>query len=159
MFSSILYDNNVYICLPTLILALESSSVSMTQTLTVEAWLDNLFSSASSSDVASITPLTPLTETETETNTNTGTVNGHALKPIRTSSDIPSQFQHCRKRKRSLELEQPKNPELNQQPYSELAHRPNKHPRIRFISQLTTLNLRRATIEATMPQTPVYAQV
>ncbi len=127
------------VCLPTLTFALASSSVSMTRTLIVEAWLDNILSSAWSSDVTSIAPLTPpLTEIETETTTN-----------------IPSQFQHCGKRKRSLELEQPKNPELNQQQYSEHARRPNKQPRIEPFSQLTRLNLRRAI----MSQTPVYAQV
>lgn len=151
-----LNDNNVHICLPTLILALASPSVSMTRTLTVEAWLDNILSSASSSDVASIAPLTPpLTKIETETNTDTDTVNCHVLKPVRTSSNIPSQFQRYGKRKRSLELEQPKIPELNQQDYLELAHRPNKQPRIEPISRLTRFNLRRAI----MSQTPVYAQV
>ena len=132
----------------------------MTRTFTVEAWLDNSLSSASSSDVASFAPLTPpLTEIETEANTDTDTVTDHALKSIRTSSAIPPQFQHCRKRKRSPELEQPKYPELNQQQYLELAQRPNKQPRIEAISQLTRSNLRRAAVEAIMSQTPVFAQV
>ena len=132
----------------------------MTRILTVEAWLDNIFSSASSSDVASIALLTPpLTEIETENNTNTDTVTGYALKQIRTSCDIPSQFQYYGKRKRSLELEQPKNPDLNQQQDSELAQRPNKQPHIKPSSQLTRLNLRKATFQDIMSQTPVYAQV
>ena len=109
--------------------ALVSSSISMTPVLTVEAWLDNII------------PLTPL------------------LKPICTLSDVPCQFRHHGKRKRSLELEQPKNPELNQQEDSELAQRPNKQPRIEPISQRTRSNLRRATTQAIMSQTPVYAQV
>lgn len=124
----------------------------MTQTLTVEAWLDNILSSASSSDVASIIPVTPPTAIETENNPDTDTVTGHVLRPIRTS-------QHCGKRKCSLEHEQPKSPQSNQQQYSEPAHRPTKHPRIEPVSQLTRSNLRRATVEAIMSQTPVYAQV
>ena len=146
--------------LPTLTFALESSSVSMTGPVTVEAWLDTILSSASPLVVAGVAPLTPpLTETETETNTDTNTVTGYAQNPVRISSDIQSQLQYCGKRKRSLELEEPENPELNQQQYLELARRPNKQPRIEAISQLTRSNLRRATVEAIMSQTPVHAQV
>ena len=146
--------------LPTLTFALEYSSVSMTRTVTVEAWLDNILSSASSLAVAGVAPLTPpLTEIETEANTDTNTVTGPAQKPVRTSSDIQSQFQYCGKRKRSLELEEPEIPELNQQQYLDLARRPTKQPRIEAISQLTRSNLRRATVEAVMSQTPAHAQV
>lgn len=106
-----------------------SQSVSMTLTLTVEAWLDNII------------PRTDL------------------LKPIPTLSNIPIQSQHQGKRKRGLEHAQPKNPELNQQQYSEPAHRPNKQPRIERISQRTRSNLRRGTVGANMSQTPACAQV
>ena len=100
----------------------------MTLTLTVEAWLDNII------------PRTDL------------------LKPIPTFPNIPFQSQHHAKRKRGLEHAQPKNPELNQQEYSELERRPNKQPRIEPISQRTRSNLRRVTVEA-MSQTPVNTQV
>ena len=100
----------------------------MTLTLTVETWLDNII------------PRTDL------------------LKPIPTFSNIPFQSQHHGKRKRSLEHAQPKNPQLNQQEYSEIERYPNKYPRIEPISQRTRSNLRRLTSEA-MSQTPVNAQV
>ena len=105
-----------------------SSSVPITRAFIVEAWLENII------------PLTPL------------------LKPICASSTISDQFRHYGKRKRGLELEQAKIPELNQQQYLEPAHRPNKQPRIEPISQRTRSNLRRATVKA-MSRTPVYAQV
>ena len=100
----------------------------MTRAFTVEAWLDNII------------PRTDL------------------LKPIPTFSNIPFQSQHHGKRKRSLEHAQPKNPQLNQQEYSELERHPNKQPRIEPISQRTRSNLRRATVEG-LSQTPVNAQV
>lgn len=128
MYFASTHDNNVLNACPTLMFDLASSSVSMTRTFAVEAWLDNII------------PLTPL------------------LKPICPSSTISDQFPHYGKRKRGPEHEQPPNPELNQQQYSALTHRPNKQPRIEPVSQRTRSSLRKATVKA-MSRTPVYAQV
>ena len=125
-----------------------SSSVPISRAFTVEAWLNNTG------------PFTPLRkEIKTKTNTHAPPVTSHVLKPTPTASDIPSQFQHYGKRKRGLELEQPRILELNQQQYSEPAHRPNKQPRMEPISQRTRSNLRRATVGANMSRTQVFAQV
>ena len=138
------HDNNI--CLPTVMFDLTSSSVPMTRAFTVEAWLDNII------------PPTPLPKIKTKTNTHIPPVTSHVLKPTPTVSDIPSQSQHHGKRKRGFEFEQPKIPELNQQQYSEPAHRPNKQARIEPSSQHTRSSLRKATVKA-ISRTPVYAQV
>ena len=131
----------------------------MTQTLTVEASLDNI-----------VTPLTPLLKlicTSSDVPCRTLAVEAWLnniipltplLKPICTSSDIPFQSQHHGKRKRNLQLEWPKNLELDQQQNSDLAHYLKKRPRIEPISQRTRSNLRIATVKA-ISRTSVYAPV
>ena len=131
----------------TLVTTLESTSVSMTQTLTVEAWLDNI--------IIPLTPLLKLMCTSSDIPCRTLAVEAWLdniiprtplLKPICPSSDVPCQYRHYGKRKRGLELEQPKSPELNQQQDLKLTHHPNKQPRIEPIPQRTRSKLRRAII-------------